>query len=167
MITSFLKTVYVTDVASRGRFKTTKFEGTEIISGSFSSCHSSRRFKGVCVLTSLNCRREKKHSLVFKLQRQFDIKIKILNSEGGITCRSQNKMGFPVVFSWTQEVNRLRNLGYSLLATARSTEAGAQPPGFTVIKKKTHKLKNQDDCRVINCFIYNLQKYPAVIIFPM
>ncbi|KAG7255239.1 hypothetical protein CRUP_013033 [Coryphaenoides rupestris] len=29
-----------------------------------------------------------------------------------------------------KEVKRFRNLGYSLLATARSTEAGAQPPGI-------------------------------------
>lgn len=40
-------------------------------------------------------------------------------------------MGFPAVFSCTYEVKRLRNLGYSLLATALRTDAGAQPPGFT------------------------------------
>lgn len=32
-------------------------------------------------------------------------------------------------------MKRLRNLGYSLLATALRTEAGAQPPGFTVAKQ--------------------------------
>lgn len=44
---------------------------------------------------------------------------------------AQKRMGFPAVFSWTYEVKRLRNLGYSLLATALRTDAGAQPPGFT------------------------------------
>lgn len=47
------------------------------------------------------------------------------------TCAPQNRMGLPAVFSCTYEVKRLRNLGYSRLATARRTEAGAQPPGFT------------------------------------
>ncbi|TNN74282.1 hypothetical protein EYF80_015525 [Liparis tanakae] len=45
-------------------------------------------------------------------------------------------MGFPAVFSWTYEVKRFRNLGYSLLATALRTEAGAQPPGFTAARGK-------------------------------
>lgn len=47
----------------------------------------------------------------------------------------QKRIDFPAVFSWTYEVKRLRNLGYSLLATALRTEAGAQPPGFTAYTK--------------------------------
>lgn len=46
-------------------------------------------------------------------------------------------MGLPAVFSCTYEVNRFRNLGYSLFATALNTDAGAQPPGFTVPQMNT------------------------------
>lgn len=51
-------------------------------------------------------------------------------------------MGLAAVFSWTYVVKRLRNLGYSLLATALRTEAGAQPPGFTEMKNQ-HLIFNE------------------------
>ena len=41
------------------------------------------------------------------------------------------RISLDLVLSMTYCVNLLRNLGYSLLQTALSTEAGAQPPGLT------------------------------------
>lgn len=59
-------------------------------------------------------------------------KRQIKTSSSVLPAMPQNKIALSAVFSCTQEVKRLRNLGYSLFATALSTEAGAHPPGFTV-----------------------------------
>ena len=48
-----------------------------------------------------------------------------------ITSINHHIISLPLCFSITYAVNLLRNLGYSLLYTALSTEAGAQPPGLT------------------------------------
>lgn len=50
-------------------------------------------------------------------------------------------MAFSAVTSFTYEVKRFKNFGYSLLQTARRTDAGAQPPGFTKEKKKEKSVK--------------------------
>ena len=41
-------------------------------------------------------------------------------------------MGFSLQALWQNELILRRNLGYSRLETARTTEGGAQPPGLTV-----------------------------------
>lgn len=49
-----------------------------------------------------------------------------------LICRPEKLMGWLVLLSTTYWVNRFRNLGYSRLYTALSTDAGAHPPGLTV-----------------------------------
>lgn len=49
-------------------------------------------------------------------------------------------------------MKRFKNLGYSRFATARSTEAGAQPPGFT-------KIRIRDKIVVLKREILNLKAW--------
>ena len=53
-------------------------------------------------------------------------------------------MGLSAVLSSTYCVMRRKNLGYSRLYTDRRTDAGAQPPGFTVDKKEIKKEKKKE-----------------------
>lgn len=56
-------------------------------------------------------------------------------------------MGLSLHAFWQNELIFRRNFGYSRFDTARTTEGGAQPPGFTAEKRKKdnyitkHKVK--------------------------
>lgn len=56
----------------------------------------------------------------------------------------------------------MRNLGYSLLATALRTDAGAQPPGFTA-HAHTNTQRNQKILRIHSAHIQVLGEHRPLV----
>lgn len=95
------------------------------------SCSQSEEPQSLCLVLSLHLEAGKTGNCYPSELVPETQKGQVKRWSSALPATPQNKIGLSAVFSWTQEVKRLRNLGYSLFATALSTEAGAHPPGFT------------------------------------